>query len=121
MSTTPRARLPYKPAVDGIRGLAVAAVLLFHSDFTWAKGGFLGVTTFFVLSGFLITSLLLVERNRTATISLRPFWARRARRLVPAVLLLVGLVVLYVWTASAKQPSGLLGDAAATLGWVANW
>ena len=84
-------RLPYNPALDGIRGLAVAAVLLFHAGFPWARGGFLGVSTFFTLSGFLITSLLLVERRATGRVALGRFWSRRLRRLFPAAALtLVG-------------------------------
>src|SRR5436189_5561425 len=88
-------RLGYMPALDGLRALAVIAVLLSHAGFRWARGGFLGVTTFFVLSGFLICGLLLVERDSTGRISLRSFWGRRARRLVPGVLVLVALVAGY--------------------------
>src|SRR5437763_8807898 len=85
-------RLGYRPALDGVRALAVVAVLLSHAGFGWAPGGFLGVTTFFVLSGFLIGGLLLVERDTSGHVDLGRFWARRARRLVPALLVLVGLV-----------------------------
>src|SRR5204862_7667780 len=87
-----RPHLSYLSGLDGVRALAVIAVLLSHGGFRWARGGFLGVTTFFVLSGFLICSLLLVERDTTGRISFRTFWARRARRLVPGVLVLVALV-----------------------------
>src|SRR5687768_10922214 len=79
-------RLGYVPGLDGLRGIAVIAVLLFHGGVTWARGGFLGVDMFFVLSGFLITSLLLDERWKTGTVRLSKFWARRARRLLPALL-----------------------------------
>src|SRR3954453_6582989 len=78
-------RLPHLPSLDGIRALALIAVLLFHSQLGWARGGYLGVTTFFVLSGFLITGLLLRERDTTGGVRLRAFWGRRARRLLPAV------------------------------------
>ncbi|HKO25885.1 MAG TPA: acyltransferase family protein, partial [Solirubrobacteraceae bacterium] len=81
----------------------------------------LGVTMFFALSGFLITSLLLVELEATGRIDLRRFWARRARRLVPAVLVLVAVVLLYVHFSSTRRSVGLLGDAVASLTWVANW
>ncbi len=82
----PRApHLPYFPALDGIRGLAVAGVLLFHAGFSWMVGGYLGVSTFFTLSGFLITSLLLAERAANGAVSLKAFWVRRFRRLMPAV------------------------------------
>src|SRR3954471_18471088 len=89
-----RPRLSHMAGLDGVRGAAVAAVLCFHGGFRWAKGGFLGVTTFFVLSGFLITGLLLKERDDRGRIHLPGFWARRARRLVPAVLGLVAVVIL---------------------------
>ena len=72
------------PALDGLRGLAVIGVLLFHADLSWAKGGFLGVSTFFTLSGFLITALLVTERSATGGVAMSGFWARRARRLLPA-------------------------------------
>lgn len=112
-------RLGYRPALDGFRGLAVFAVLIFHAGFGWAPGGFLGVTAFFVLSGFLITSLLLVERSATGRIDLPAFWARRARRLVPAALVLLALTVGYA--AVADTTGGVVGDGIAAAGWVANW
>src|SRR5712691_8655891 len=83
------AGLRYEPGLDGLRGLAVAAVLLFHDG--RLRGGFLGVSTFFTLSGYLITRLLLSEWHRANRISLRSFYARRVRRLLPAAL--TGLVV----------------------------
>ena len=76
----------YLPALDGIRALAVLAVLFYHDGRTWAIGGFLGVDAFFVLSGFLITGLLLAEWKGNDGIGLRSFWARRGRRLLPALL-----------------------------------
>ena len=114
-------RLPYLPALDGLRGLAVAAVLLFHSDLGWAEGGHLGVTTFFTLSGFLITALLLVERDRSGRISLGSFWARRARRLVPAMLVCFALIAVVLALTEEALPSGLIGDAVASASWMANW
>ena len=114
-------RLPYLPALDGIRGVAVIAVLLFHAGYGWAKGGFLGVTVFFVLSGFLITGLLLSERDTTGRVSLKKFWGRRARRLVPAVLVLILIVIAFAAWANRRPPPGLMGDGVATLAWVANW
>lgn len=73
----------YQPALDGIRGLAVLAVLAYHADLPWAKGGFLGVDAFFVLSGYLITALLLAEWHSSGSIDLVNFWVRRMRRLLP--------------------------------------
>src|SRR5215475_13290854 len=84
----------YSPALDGLRAFAVASVVLFHAGVSGLNGGFLGVDAFFVLSGFLITSLLLAEHMKTGHIKLRRFWFRRARRLLPALLaMLVATVV----------------------------
>src|SRR5690625_381097 len=69
------------PGLDGLRAVAVIAVLFYHGGFGWAKGGYLGVDLFFVLSGFLISGLLIGEVQRSGTVSLRDFWIRRARRL----------------------------------------
>ncbi|HEX2850168.1 MAG TPA: acyltransferase, partial [Acidimicrobiales bacterium] len=113
-------RLPYLPALDGLRGLAVAAVLVYHSRPSWAPGGYLGVTAFFVLSGFLIVGLMLRERELAGRIDLVAFWGRRARRLVPAVLL-VTAGVLVVSLLTGDRSRSLVADAAAALGWVANW
>jgi len=113
-------RLPHVPALDGLRGLAVIGVLAFHLGHL--RGGYLGVDLFFVLSGFLITSLLLAEWRQTGRIDLRAFWARRARRLLPAVLVLLVAVALYAATGPADLAArALRGDALATLGYVANW
>ncbi len=109
------------PALDGLRGLAVVAVLLFHGGWAGARGGFLGVDVFFVLSGFLITSLLLAERGSTGTISLRRFWSRRARRLLPALLLVVAAVAAAAPFFDPSAQVGLRGDALAALAYVANW
>jgi len=119
--TIGRRRLSHLPALDGFRGVAVVAVLLFHAGFGWAQGGFLGVTAFFVLSGFLITSLLLVERDGTGSVDLRAFWGRRARRLVPAALVLIGLVIAYLALGARHAPIGVVGDGLAAATWVANW
>jgi peptidoglycan/LPS O-acetylase OafA/YrhL len=106
-------------ALDGLRGLAVVAVLLFHSQFGFARGGFLGVSAFFTLSGFLITSLLLAPASGHR---LRGFWARRARRLLPAALLTLFGVMLFAATiASTDQLRVLRGDVLAALGCSANW
>ena len=117
-SGTPR--LVHEPALDGLRGLAVAAVVVFHLD--RLEGGFLGVDLFFVLSGFLITSLLIAEQLGTGRVALARFWARRARRLIPAlllVMLVVGAMIgRYTWV---QQRADLRGEALATLGYVANW
>lgn len=120
-SAAPSLGLTYNPALDGIRGLAVVAVLLFHGGFPWARGGYLGVSTFFTLSGFLITSLLLQERGATGRISLRRFWARRMRRLLPASALTLAAVVVGARAFDQLATAGLKGDVLASLFQVANW
>lgn len=113
-------RLARVPALDGVRGAAVAAVLAFHDG--RLQGGFLGVDLFFVLSGYLITSLLAVEWLESGTIRLRSFWARRARRLLPALLCLLALVgVAAHWEVRATSRGQLREAGLATLGQVANW
>ncbi|GIF14975.1 acyltransferase family protein [Actinoplanes teichomyceticus] len=112
----------YQPALDGIRALAVTAVLLFHAGVGALAGGFLGVDAFFVLSGFLITSLLLTEHLRDGRIDLVRFWTRRARRLLPALLATVLATVVTAGLVLDRDALGLLrADAYAALGYVANW
>jgi peptidoglycan/LPS O-acetylase OafA/YrhL len=112
----------YWPALDGLRGAAVLAVLLFHGGFSWAQGGFLGVSLFFTLSGFLITSLLLRERERSGGIALGSFWARRARRLLPASLLALGFaLIVTVSTIPVDQRVAAISDLRAALFHVSNW
>jgi Predicted acyltransferases len=113
-------RLPHRRALDGVRGVAVIAVLLFHAN--KLAGGYLGVDLFFVLSGYLITSLLLAEVHAKGRVHLLGFWARRARRLLPALFLVLAFVGLYA--AVVAEPSELHRirvDAFATLAYVANW
>lgn len=112
----------YQPALDGVRALAVLAVLGFHFGTSAAKGGYLGVDIFLVLSGFLITSLLAIERTNTGRIDFLHFWGRRIRRLLPALLVLLVLVGLYAWLAAPDvQLSRIRDDGLATLFYVQNW
>ena len=105
-----------------LRGLAVLGVLLFHAQLWGMRGGFLGVSAFFTLSGFLITSLLLDEHDRTGRIALRPFWARRGHRLLPAAYVTLAAVIGFGATiATADQLRSLRGDVVAALAYVANW
>ncbi len=118
----PTPKLAHLPGLDGLRGLAVIAVLAFHGGFSAFKGGFLGVSTFFTLSGFLITSLLLREFAAHGAISLRAFWLRRFRRLMPAALAGLLLACLYaVLYGSPEQLARLRVDVLAGLSYVANW
>ncbi len=113
---------PFLPALEGLRGLAVVAVVLFHARISWARGGFLGVSAFFTLSGFLITSLLLAEHHHSGRVSVGGFWRRRARRLLPAALVTVAAVaVLTPALGTGAQQRNLLGDVAGALGYAANW
>jgi peptidoglycan/LPS O-acetylase OafA/YrhL len=86
-------RLGYRTSLDGLRGVAVLMVMAHHAPFSFAQGGFLGVDVFFVLSGFLITGLLMQEHYRTGAISLRKFYARRALRLLPALVVMLSVVL----------------------------
>ena len=114
-------RLGYRPALDGLRALAVIAVFAYHAEVGWARAGFLGVDVFFVLSGYLITALLLAERRRDGRIDLRRFWMRRARRLLPAVLVLLAAVAVAVPVLAPDQASRIRADLLAALGYVSNW
>ncbi len=122
-----RFHLPKMPALDGLRGLAVAGVLLYHADVltghrSYLPGGYLGVDLFFVLSGFLITALLLAEIEGSGTISLQAFWARRARRLLPALFgLLLGVVVYARLWSPAIDLGEIRGAGLAALVYVSNW
>jgi len=117
-----RAGLGYLPALDGLRAVALVAVLCFHAGFGWMRGGYLPLTSFFVLSGFLITALLLVEHQRHGAIGIRRFWGRRVRRLFPAAA--VGVVLAGVFAATAgtsDQVVNLRADVVAAFANVANW
>jgi peptidoglycan/LPS O-acetylase OafA/YrhL len=113
--------IAYRPGLDGLRALAVAAVFLYHSRIDWLPGGFLGVDLFFVLSGYLITSLLLVEWEARNRIDLRRFWLRRARRLLPALVVVV-LGSLALAAIFARQDLGhTRSDVLGSLFYYANW
>jgi len=121
VSSESRTKFGYVPALDGLRAIAVIAVVCFHSDLAFASGGFIGVSVFFTLSGFLITSLLIAEHNNSGRISLKGFYSRRLRRLLPASLVCIGLVMAAVPFWSESQRRRLPGDALAALANVANW
>ncbi len=115
--------LGYVVPLDGLRALAVIAVVLYHSHFSWIPGGFLGVSAFFTLSGFLITALLLREWSSSATIGLRSFWTRRFRRLLPAewVTMAVILVLGVVGVWNDDQLRAVRGDLPYSLLEILNW
>ena len=117
----PAGRIGYLPGLDGLRAVSVVAVLLYHAGLTWIPGGFLGVEVFFVISGYLITSLLLAEHRARGTVSLRRFWQRRARRLLPGAYLVLTVVALVVATAFRDEAAQLRGQLLAALGYVSNW
>lgn len=120
-SVGPVRRLPYMPALDGLRAIAVVAVMIYHADEAWLPGGYLGVEVFFAISGYLITALLISEFDRTDRIDFLAFWKRRARRLLPALgVLLVGVAMLAVFTAPDALGS-LWGQSTAALAYVMNW
>jgi peptidoglycan/LPS O-acetylase OafA/YrhL len=109
-------------ALDGMRAVAVIVVVVFHAGLSWLPGGFLGVDVFFVLSGYLITGLLLEEVDRTGRIDLWAFWARRARRLLPAFIVLVVVVsAVSPLVLPAAETALVRDDALSALAYVANW
>src|SRR5215204_6186817 len=113
--------LPYVPGLDGLRALAVIAVLLYHAGLPWIPGGFLGVEVFFVISGYLITALLLAEWRRLGRVDLKAFWLGRARRLLPALYLVLVVTLAYAVVFLPGEVAGLRGDVLAALGYVTNW
>jgi peptidoglycan/LPS O-acetylase OafA/YrhL len=118
----PHQGLPHRRALDGLRGLAVAGVVIYHLDLGWLTGGFLGVSLFFTLSGFLITSLVLAERDHRGEFDARRFWGRRFRRLLPAAWAGIAVAIAFTWFAGdADQVRRLPGDVVAALAYVANW
>src|SRR5215813_9976050 len=111
-------RLGYLPGLDGVRALAVLAD---HADIGWLPGGFLGVEIFFVVSGYLITSLLLSEYRVNHSISLKRFWQRRARRLLPALFVLILAVLAYAVIFLPEEVAGLRADAVSAFTYATNW
>jgi len=114
-------RLPYLPGLDGLRAIAVLAVLVYHADASWLPGGFLGVEVFFVVSGYLITLLLLDEYERSGRIDLAQFWLRRARRLLPALYALLAATAVTAVLFLSDEVARLRGDLIASLAYVTNW
>ncbi len=113
--------VPYLPGLDGMRAIAVVAVMIYHANSTWLKGGFIGVEVFFVISGYLITLLLIAEHEKSGAVDMKGFWVRRFRRLLPA--LFVMLLLLTIWTALFERDAlgKLRGDVIGGVAYVSNW
>ncbi|EGQ0324465.1 acyltransferase, partial [Staphylococcus pseudintermedius] len=111
----------YLPGLDGLRAISVIAIIIYHLNAQWLAGGFLGVDTFFVISGYLITSLLLFEYENYQTIDLANFWIKRFKRLIPAMLFVTLVSVLYVALFAPQILHSIKGDAIAALLYVSNW
>jgi peptidoglycan/LPS O-acetylase OafA/YrhL len=114
--------LPDFPALNGLRGIAVAAIVLYDAPLTWARGGALGISTLFTLTGFLAVAGLLAERGERGTVDLRDFWARRVRRaLGPALVVLALAAAFGLIAAAGSQRHALAGDGVSSLLSIANW
>ena len=114
-------RLPDIAGFDGLRGLALIAVLLFHQGWDAARGGFLGISSFFTLSGFLLATLALAEWAQTGRLALGRLWERRARRLVPAYVAVLALVIVLQFTLRVGTGPGFRADMLWAAAWATNW
>ncbi len=111
----------YMPGLDGLRAVAVLAVIAYHLDFGWAPGGLLGVGIFFTLSGYLITDILLSQLAKVGKIKLGSFWLARARRLLPALFLMLLIVVAWVTVFGPAQAQQFRDSVVASVFYVNNW
>ncbi|HUL28555.1 MAG TPA: acyltransferase, partial [Streptosporangiaceae bacterium] len=111
----------YMPGLDGLRALAVLAVVAYHLGLGWAPGGLLGVGVFFTLSGYLITDLLLSQWETTGRMRLADFWRRRARRLLPALFVMLAVVAAWVTLLDRGQLPAIRGAVLSSVAYVSNW
>jgi peptidoglycan/LPS O-acetylase OafA/YrhL len=111
----------YLPGLDGLRALAVAAVVAYHLGYGWAQGGLLGVGVFFTLSGYLITDILVGQWAARGRIRLADFWLRRARRLLPALFVMLAVVTVWVNASARSFVPGFRGNVIASVFYVSNW
>ena len=114
-------RVPYLPGLDGLRAIAVVGVMIYHAHHDWLPGGYLGVEVFFVISGYLITLLLIGEHERTGHVDLRQFWTRRFRRLLPALYVMMTLVAVYIAAFYAVAREQTRGDFTGGIFYISNW
>ncbi len=114
-------RIPYLPGLDGLRAVAVVSVMLYHANHSWLGGGFLGVEVFFVISGYLITLLLIGERDRTGAVDLKQFWVRRFRRLLPALFTMMAALGVYMALFQRRPQGQTRGDFLGGIFYVSNW
>lgn len=120
-STDGLSRVPYLPGLDGLRAIAVTAVMVYHASHHWLPGGYLGVEVFFVISGYLITMLLVGEYESSGSIDLRGFWHRRFRRLLPALYVMLSLLAVYLAAFSPVVREQVRGDFLGGVTYVSNW
>ncbi|PFJ49678.1 acyltransferase family protein [Bacillus nitratireducens] len=111
----------YMVGLDSLRGLAILGVILYHINFNWMPGGFLGVTVFFVLSGYLITDILAMEWKRNKRIDLKKFWLSRARRLLPGMFVMLVITLAWITIFHSSLLEKMRGDSLAALFYVSNW
>ena len=114
-------RLPHVAGFDGLRAVALLAILAFHQGYELVRGGFLGISSFFTLSGFLVTTLLLAEWSQDGRVSVGRFWERRARRVFPLLALVLAAVVALQVALRVGAGPGFRGDVVAAAAQVLNW
>ncbi|PQQ47540.1 acyltransferase family protein [Bacillus thuringiensis] len=111
----------YMVGLDSLRGIAILGVVLYHINFKWMPGGFLGVTVFFVLSGYLITDILAMEWQNTGRINLKRFWLRRARRLLPGMFFMLSIIISWITIFHFSLLEQVRGDFLAAILYFSNW
>ncbi|MFA5774564.1 MAG: acyltransferase, partial [Ilumatobacteraceae bacterium] len=119
--TTQEQSMRYQPALDGLRALSVIAVIAYHAGLAWIPGGFIGVEVFFVVSGYLITSLLIEERQGSGLVNLKQFWIRRARRLLPALFVMLSACAIAVAFFKPEFASAFRRDVLSAVFYFSNW
>ncbi|MCM3628588.1 acyltransferase family protein [Paenibacillus glycanilyticus] len=111
----------YMPGIDGLRALSVLAVIAYHLNMKWAQGGLIGVAIFFVISGYLITDQILIQKQRYGKLDLKDFWIRRARRLLPAMFCMLLFVAIWLLFLDPDRLIHLQGDYLSSLFYINNW